>query len=58
MSHTFILIILLLAPDGTRSPIVPTEYPTMKACMAEMKATYAAPMGKYKLIGARCEVAR
>lgn len=49
--HTFILTVLLLAPDGTRTPILPTEYPTMKA-------TYAAPMGRYKLIGARCEVAR
>lgn len=59
MIHTFVLTILLLDPRGLPStPVLPTEHKSMKACLEEMRATYAQPMGKWRIVGARCEVKR
>ncbi len=49
------LFIALLGPAGQPVETLPVTYKTHAACIAAEVATYAAPMGRYRLVSARCK---
>lgn len=58
MIKIFILTIVLRLPNGNLYEMPPVEYKSMSACLDDAKSTYATPMGKYRLISAKCRASK